>query len=182
MINLTSGCAKHVRQERQAALDIRAYYVKVGSITINANIIADYGGRTYDYDLTYVGDGLRGTVIVKAPAIVEGLTAIVDDGAVQLSTGGTVIDTGGIAGKGTNPLESFPLIVNAWRSGYVTSAYAEKFAKDSETPSVQCIAIEYRLGDGGVTLKTWFNYETFTPVRSEIYDNGYCVILADYYE
>jgi hypothetical protein len=184
MITLAlSGCSGGARKETQAMLDIRAHYLKSDNIELTARMSADYGGRVYGYALSYAGNGTRGELTVTEPAVIKGLTAVIDGGTVQLRSDGALIDTGDIAGKGVNPVAAFPLMIEAWKSGYITSAYGEKFAVSGSEPeqSVYCIVAEIQLTGSSVTLKTWFNPENYAPVRSEIYNGGYCVIIVDFY-
>jgi hypothetical protein len=183
MITLVlSGCSGGARKETQAMLDIRAHYLKADSVSLNAKLSADYGGRVYGYTLNYVGNGTRGELTVTEPAVINRLTAVIDGGKVQLKSDGAIIDTGDIAGKGVNPVAAFPLMIDAWKSGYITSAYGEKLAVTGVEPeqSIYCIVAEIQLTGRDVTLKTWFNPENYAPVRSEIYSVGYCVIIVDF--
>ncbi|MDR0859222.1 MAG: hypothetical protein LBN97_09360 [Oscillospiraceae bacterium] len=175
-----AGCAASGATEHNAMLELRAKYIAMSEVTLSGRVSADYGDRTYDYVLSYSGDGDRGTLKVSEPAVIDGLSAVLEDGAVRFKYEGVLIDTGsltgGLANGGISPVAAFPLFVKAWRSAYIKSSWRESYGG---TP---CIAGEFvlSLGSEQITLRTWFEEAGFEALHCEIYNAaGSCVLTYD---
>ncbi|MDR3149021.1 MAG: hypothetical protein LBT88_03245 [Oscillospiraceae bacterium] len=171
---LLSACAGGGKNEHQAMLNIRQYYLKTQSLTLSVDLTADYGGRVYKYLLTYSGDDKRGELSVSEPDNISGISASIEDTGVTLRYDGALIDTGELTANGISPLMALPLTINAWREGYIMNAWREMYI---ETES---IASEIRLDDGGLLLKTWFDADTYAPLRAELYADSFCVMGMDF--
>jgi hypothetical protein len=174
IMTLFSACAGGGGLERQAMLDIRSNYINKDSFTLSAKITADYGGRVYNYRLSYTGNGTRGELTVLEPVNIRGIVAVIEDGAVTLKYDGAVVDTGAIGYGGVSPVGAFPLLINAWQKGYIVSAWKEVYR------NTDCICAEIRLDDNNLINKVWFSAESYLPLHAEIQENGYSVIICDF--
>jgi hypothetical protein len=161
-------------------LKVRTKYIAMSEVALSGRITADYGDTVYDYVLSYTGDGDRGTLTVSEPAVIEGLSAIIENGAVRFKYEGALIDTGpvtgGLATEGISPVAAFPLFIKAWRTAYIKSSWRETY---DGTP---CIAGEFvlSLGNDQIALRTWFDEAGLSPVHSEIYNSaGACVLTVN---
>ena len=164
----------------QSFVDIRAAYL-AADVTLTAELTADYGDRSYDYTLSYTGDGKRGEVTILSPELVSGISARIDeDKTVTLECDEVIIDTGMLYGSGTSPVEALPLIVNAVREGYVSDIYTETIdgteyivVEADETPAGEAVKTYYTL---------WFSAVENSLYKAEISVDGYTVISAMFEE
>jgi len=174
IIPLLSSCAGGGILERQAMLDIRSMYINQESFTLTAAMTADYGGRVYKYKLSYTGNGTTGELTVIEPANISGISAKIEDGIVHLKSDTALIDTGSIGSGNITPLGAFPLLINAWQKGYIVSVWKEIYRE------TECICAEIRLDDSNLINKVWFDKATSLPIRAEIQENGYSVIVCEF--
>jgi hypothetical protein len=181
---LLTGCAKTKNGDteqknggRKAFLDIRAKYIAAESLSLSADMTADYGDRVYEYKLTYTGNGESGEINVTEPSIINGLTALYQKGEVTLRYDGAVIDTGAILGDDVSPLQAFPMLIEAWKTGYVSNCWKE--SRDG----VKCTAAEIVMcesEENSVLCHTWFDSVEYKPVYSEISVNGVAVLFCKF--
>jgi hypothetical protein len=174
------ACSGGGEDGREAFLNIRAYYIsktEEGKLSLSAKMTADYGDRVYVYKLSYSGTGETGEISVAEPVIVEGLKAVYDRGEVTLAYDGAELDTGALIGGTASPLQAFPLLIEAWKTGYVSSCWRETRGKTG------CVAAEIILGEGegnGVLCRAWFDAEDYAPVYSEISVNGFTALYCEF--
>jgi hypothetical protein len=145
-------------------------------LALSAKLRADYGDRVYDYKLSYKGSGDSGVMDVNEPVIIDGLSAVYTDGRVSLSCDGALIDTGALSGLGVSPLQAFPLLIEAWKNGYISKCWHEARGE------LSCTAAEIVIKEGeeSIVCRAWFDSSEFKPVYSEIAVNGYTVIYCEF--
>jgi hypothetical protein len=114
---------------------------------------------------------------------ISGLTAQYDKGEVTLMYDGAVLDTGALVGGAVSPLQAFPMMIEAWKTGYVSDCWNE--SRDG----VKCTAAEIIVSEGDnekgedcVLCRAWFDCGDYTPVYSEITVNGFTVLYCEFEE
>ncbi len=154
--------------------EIREFLSGCESIDIKAAVTADYGDKVFEYTLKYSGSESSGTIEIVSPEIIAGIRAQVsfDDG-IKLEYDGTVLDTGKLYEDGLSPVDAIPVMLKQWQEGYISGYSLEKH------DGINCTVADMTVSDG-VSLRTWFDSETFLPVYSEIAHNGYVVIKCDF--
>lgn len=113
---------------------------------------------------------------VTEPAIIDNLSAVYKDGAVSLSCDGALIDTGAIFSGSVSPLQAFPMLIEAWKSGYISKCWKEVRGE------VKCTAAEIVISEGeeNVVCRAWFDSTELIPVYSEIAVNDFTVIYCEF--
>lgn len=171
LLGLT-GCASSGGGAEELALEIRTEYISATRLDMTLRVTADYGDRVYEYGLKYVGDASSGTLEIRSPESIAGLTATVTADGATLQYDGAILDTGLLDG-GLSPMQAVPLLLSEWQSGYITDCYFETFG-DTES-----LAVSTQITDSE-TQKVWFDVETHLPVRAEIFSEGSMVISCDF--
>jgi len=165
-----TACKSEQEQANDAALKIRSGILE-NAPHLTASVTADYGDRVYDFTLSY--DAAAGVLTVLEPEILAGITVQVTNGSTALKFDGVELNTGPLTEDGLTPVSALPVIVTAWKQGYITEAYYEKL------DDVQTVVLATSLSDT-VTHTTWFDAGTYQPVKSEIASDGYAVIQCRY--
>jgi len=156
------------------AEDIKAEYLKAESVTLIISVTADYGSRVYDYKLRCVAQTDTADIEIMEPEGIKGLRAHVSEEGIGLEYDGVTLDTGELFGKGLSPIEAIPMMLNAWRSGYITETRSEKIDK------ADTLAVTFDLKPAGseteIAHTVWFDKDSHLPVKAEIIYDGYRVI------
>lgn len=154
-----SGCAG--RGPDALLEEIRAYYRQDTTLSMTADITADYGGTVFVFTLLYVGGASGGSIEVQAPDSVAGLRADVSyDGGVTLRYDGAELYTGPLSSDGLSPMDCIPVMLHQWRTGYVSAA-----GFDSVTGTA---ALTADFDMDGTLLRTRFDRESFLPLTAEL--------------
>jgi len=172
---LLSSCAGTAGDgAEKAALNMKTEFNGAAKIEIVADIKADYGDRVYEFKLKYTGGGDGGEITITAPEEIAGLTAAVSlQGGVTLKYDGAELDTGAVTTDGMSPAEALPVLIDQWRTGFVTSCDFEKLGKTDTLAVASDISNTTR-------QRTWFDSGTLLPVTSEISDGGSAVIFCQF--
>lgn len=156
------------------AEEIKKEYAETENMTLIISVRADYGSRVYDYKLRCVVEDDEMDIEVVEPEGIKGLKAHVSEEGIGLEYEGTTLDTGELFGRGLSPLEAIPLMLNAWKSGYITETRSEKINK------TETLAVTFDLKPAGsdteLTHTVWFDKESHLPVKAELMYGGYRVI------
>ena len=150
---------------------IREDILQAQRLVINAQIIADYGDRVYEFTIRYTGFADAGEIAVLAPEQVAGITAEVMPDGVTLVFDGARLDTGPLTNGGLTPVGAIPWLISEWQSGSIAFVGAERFG-DTDTLTFETAV------DESVSQRTWFDSRTLLPIRSEIRYNGVMVVLC----
>lgn len=176
---LLTGCAGLGHDRRSEFLRMRAKLLESPTFSLSASLRADYGERVYDFRLRYEGDERGGTLTVEEPLSIAGVEALISENDVLLRFEDFSLDTGAILGR-LSPLEAFPLLICAWRTGSVTEAWREDYSGKA------CLVADIDLSAPGEeekrSCRTWFDTESLAPLHSEVYADGTAVLLADFSE
>ena len=179
LLLLLTGCAGLGHDRRSEFLRMRGKLLESPSFSLSAALRADYGERVYDFRLRYEGDEGGGTLTVEEPLSIAGVEAVISENDVLLRFEDFALDTGAILGR-LSPLEAFPLLIGAWRTGSVTDAWREDYSGRA------CLVAEIDLSNPGEaenrSCRTWFDIESLAPLHSEVYADGTAVLLADFSE
>lgn len=172
MLLILSGC--HAGGSgQQLALDIRSGLLKASSIAITADVTADYGDRVYQFIFTYTGNGAGGTLEILSPKNIAGVKAKVTVTGGTISYDGAELDTGKLTGDGLSPAESVPVLLDQWRTGYISGCNYETLG------NAEALAVTTEVTQT-VRQRTWFDVKTHLPLRSEFAENGRMVVAASF--
>ena len=172
MITLTllCGCSAKGGAEDKA-IEIRSKYLESAELSLRADMTADYGDRVYDYSVVYSGDGKTGRLDIEKPLEVAGITVLFEEDGPRLMFDGALLDTGPLWADGASPAEAFPMLIDAWRRGWISSAYRESLG------GRVCVVLEIFTGsDESRMARTWFYEDTLEPAAAELYSDGVSVL------
>jgi len=165
---LQTGCVSAGKSAEKTAEEVRALYTGK-TVSLTAEIKADYGEKMYAYTIDY--DGASRTMTVTAPETVAGVRITLKDGedGTILSFDGAQLDTGALTEDGMSPVSALPTLVRLWTDGYVVSAYFETIH------GVDAIAVKTEVSQHA-TGTTWFDRADGMPLKSEIASGDTVVI------
>lgn len=172
-----SACKAGGDNSEQLALTQRTNMLAAGRCFMTAELSADYGDRVHEYTLSceYVRNGDSVVTVIK-PDIISGVSASISSGDSTLRFQDVSLDTGSIGDSGITPIGTLPAFARAWESGYINTTCYETVG------DTECLLVSYLVGyDREETeYRTWFDKETMTPVKGEIYENGSVVIQCSF--
>ena len=158
--------------------DIQSEFSKAKGITMIVSVTADYGSRVYEYKLRLVGKNNAMDIEVIEPSGIKGIKAHVTDEGIGLEFDGVTLDTGELFGDGLSPLQAIPLMLKAWKSGYVKESWKEKVS------GTQTIAVKFDISQPDSSKNilhiAWFDAQSRLPVKAEILSDGYRVISCTF--
>lgn len=172
LIVLTS-CASSENKADELALEIRTEFIAATRLDMTLSMTADYGNRVYEYKLTYTGDASSGTIELREPASIAGLTIKLSVSGAVMEYDGASLDTGVLMSNDLTPIDAIPLLISQWQKGYITECQYETY-NDNDT-----IAVTTQISDTDMQ-KVWFDINTHLPIRAEISSNGTMVIACNF--
>ena len=166
-------------RDREAFLAVRTALLARESISLRADLRADYGDRVYDYRLSYRGGAEGGILRVEAPLELAEVEVELREDHARVRYGDLMLDTGALV-REESPLQAFPLMIRAWLRGSAAECWHERLYGED------CIAAEIHLGGPGEETKrvcrAWFRRRDGEPVYAELAENGRvcltCRVLA----
>ena len=177
---LLSACGAEERETADdLALKLRGEFLAAESCSGTAYVTADYGQRVYRYELEFYSNEEETTLVLTAPETVAGLEARLSwkEGSI-LEYDGAVMETGPLNPDGLTPVSSIPSMLRTIREGYLDTCVLE----ESETGTLLRLTSrdpEEEPG-GGTETVLWFEPSTFQLLRSEIWQDGFCVIQCEF--
>lgn len=170
---ILSGCSVSISPEASMK-SIREFLCSCENTDMRAAITADYGDKIFEYTVKYSGSGTSGDIEIITPEIIAGICAHVsfDDG-IKLEFDGAVLDTGSLYEDGLSPVDAIPMMLTQWQKGYISEYSFEKH------DGTDCTAATITVSDE-VSLRTWFDSETYLPMYAEIAYNGFVIIKCDF--
>ena len=154
-------------EEKDPAADLQAQYAAVSSAVMEADVTCHYEDEERVYTLRCDYTPGESTVTVLSPENLAGISATVADGELKLSYQDVSLDAGSYSAAAISPVAALPRLMAAAASGYVT----EQSREDVE--GRPCLRLACDLQDQeGTVYTTWFDKETFLPLRSEIVVDG----------
>lgn len=167
---LLPGCAlveKGINPE-QIALNIRSDYLAARNISSQVSLTADYGHRVYEYEMDLQVQGDLITLTLTAPDYASGITAQIQNQQGILSYQDISVETGPLNPEGLTPMSSVPALLDAVRSGYITSCILE----DSGLLRIDCGQPDVPPGTG-TEMVLWFQPETSALTQGDILVDGF---------
>lgn len=163
-----SGCAK-TKQPTQKALDFRAGLMNAGSCSFLADIVADYGERTYAFTVEAEHSPQETKLTVVSPEEISGISAIVSENGAQIVFDGLELDFGELANGYVSPVSVPWLLGQCWVGEYISCAGA-----DGEYEKVTYLR---GYNDAELTVDTWFTKENIPVYAEIIYDGRRCLTV-----
>lgn len=170
---LLSACSHSGMSADKMAKEIRSEILDAGNIRMTLNITADYGDNVYDFKLHFEGGTDGGTLTVLEPETIAGLTAVFTADGLTFQYDGASLDTGELNESGLSPIGSLPAMLTQWCEGYISQSTYETM------DGLSCTAVSFSVSDD-TQLRTWFDCETYLPVRSELTSSGSVVIFCEF--
>jgi hypothetical protein len=142
---------------------MRGGMIAAEKIYAEYDVRCDFGEYVQDFTLVYEGGAAGGTVTVKKPDEVAGITAEIktDANTSSLIWQDVSLETG-ILPSGLSPAGIIGFLLTEWKQGFVEQSQSFKDGKFSVSTKPE----------NAVYQTTVFSQETFLPVSSEIlYEN-----------
>ena len=137
--------------------------------SFTAELIADYGTYIHQFTLSFCSAGRRLSVL--QPEILAGIDISISESGTMIHFDGTQVDTGPITQDGLTPLAALPIIHHQWQEGHITAAFYETFS------GLETLVMQTAVTDT-VAHITWFDAETFIPIKSTLLEGGTSVITV----
>ncbi len=165
-----------VSEAEELALTIRGEYLAMDRCAAQASITADYGRRVYEYGMAVSVDGEETLLTLSKPETVAGLCARLTGEKNLLEFDGVALETGPLDENGLTPVSAVPALLEAARSGYITTCGLEE---DGTVLRVDCGDPAGSPGSG-TEIVLWFDAATHALTRGEISVDGFRVILCQF--
>ena len=165
------GRAK-ISEGEELALAIRGEFLEATSCAAVAEVVADYGQRVCRYEMDVSVTEEETVLVLTGPETVAGITARIRGKEGLLEYDGLSVETGPLNQEGLTPVSAVPALLEATRSGYMTSCMLEE---ESGLLRVDCGDPEGVPGQG-VEITMWFEQSSHTLIRGEIMNDGVRVI------
>jgi len=165
------GRAK-ISEGEELALAIRGEFLEATSCAAVAEVVADYGQRVCRYEMDVSVTEEETVLVLTGPETVAGITARIRGEEGLLEYDGLSVETGPLNQEGLTPVSAVPALLEATRSGYMTSCMLEE---ESGLLRVDCGDPEGVPGQG-VEITLWFEQSSHTLIRGEIMNDGVRVI------
>lgn len=174
---LLSGCTGGVKgnQAEQLALDIRSDFLAADKISSHVALTADYGQRVYEYELDLQTSQALTTLTLTAPDYASGITAQIQGQKGTLIYEDISVETGLLNKDGLTPISAVPALLDAVRSGYITSCTLE----ESGLLRLDCGQPDASPGTG-TEMVLWFQPETAVLVQGEVLVDGFRCITCQF--
>lgn len=169
-----TGCSgrANISEGEKLALEIRSEFLAASSCTAKAEVTADYGQRVYQYSLDITASEEETVLVLTQPDTVAGITARIMKETGWLEYDGLSVETGPLNDEGLTPVSAVPTLLEAARSGYMTSCMLEE---ESGLLRVDCGDPEKVPGQG-MEMTLWFDRNSHELLRGEIMNDGIRVI------
>ncbi len=133
------------------------------------------GEETLHYAFAIEHDGEETTVTLIEPQMLEGVSAVLTDGALTLTYDGLVLDAG-TAGEGVSAVNCAPLLLRAAAEGYVLRASVEAFGEEEDALFLLC---ESECSGEVLNYHAYFSAEG-TPLYGEIEKNQEIIAFMEF--
>ena len=154
-------------EEDDVVARLQQQYAAVESATMEAEIVCHYDDEVREYTLLCAYSPDKSTVTVLAPENLAGISAQVENGTLTLSYDDLSLDAGTYSAAAVSPVVALPKLMRAAAWGYPAEQSEEMQGERT------CVRLGCDLsGEPGTMYVTWFDKETFLPLRSEICVDG----------
>ena len=179
MTALLAGCGRAGGSEaEELALTIRGEFLAMDSCAAQVSVTADYGQRVYEYEMAVSVTEEETVLTLSAPETAAGLTARLTGEENLLEFDGVSVETGPLDENGLTPVSAVPALLEAARSGYITTCALEE---DGAVLRVDCGDPAGSPGTGTETA-LWFDAASHVLMRGEVSVDGFRVILCEFSE
>ena len=167
---LLTGCSQ-VKAELDRAMTLRAKLLAAQGVSFDARITADYGDKTYTFAMACRGDAQGNlTFSVVEPESISGITGKLSSDGGVLTFDRTALEFGLLAEEQLSPVSAPWILLNALRSGNITSACREE------------AGIRLSVSDGyeedALILDIWLDKGNL-PVRGDVLQEGRRILSLD---
>ena len=169
---LLVSCGRAVTAE-ELACEVQAKYLGAEELTMNAAVTWFDDGGVYDFALVYSGGATCGTITVKDPPEIAGITAEVDVTAGTVTFSDMILPYGDIGETGFSPAGAIPTLLKEWQTGVITLVGFEPY------DGTDALMIETAITDGAAA-RTWFDRDTLLPIAAEVRSVGVTVLRCDF--
>ena len=152
-----TACGSTGQQRLEAA---RTRMAEAETMSMTAQVQADFGETIEQYTLEYSYDGDCWTAVVLEPAFVAGITARISEDTSELEYDGAILVTGDLTGNGIAPISAVPLIHETVRKGMTDCVWEEG----------DLLAGTF-LYDDAISVSVWFDAEGL-PAAAELIESG----------
>lgn len=152
-----TACGSTKQQRLESA---RTRIAEAQSMTMTAQVQADFGETVEQYTLEYSYDGEMWTALVTRPEFVAGVTARIAKDASELEYDGAILTTGDLTGNGIAPISAVPLMHETLTKGMTDSVWEEG----------ELLAGTF-IYDDAISVSVWFD-AAGTPTAAELAENG----------
>lgn len=165
-----AGCS-NTSKEIERGMALRSRILKCSSCAFDAQITADYGDKIYTFSMTCLGNP-QGDIAftVTAPESISGITGTVSEEGGKLTFDDTALQFDLMADDQVTPVSAPWIFLKTLRSGYLTSACAEK-------EGIR-LTIDDSYEEDALQLDIWLNEEDI-PNRAEILYDGRRILSLD---
>ncbi len=175
---LLTACGGGGNEGEEEALAIRTEYIAMTACAGQAEIVADYGQRTYTYTLSVEGSQEETTLTVLEPELISGMTASIAGEETSLSYDGAILETGLLTEDGLSPMSAVPVLLEYAKNGFIDGCATETLG-EQETLHV-CYRDPAQAVGEGVEADLWFDRQTHSLVRGELAQDSYTVIVCTF--
>lgn len=151
-----TGCGSTKEQQLESA---RSRLTSAGSLTMTAQVQADFGDTVENYTLEYSFDGETWTAFVTQPEFIAGITARITDHASEIAYDGAILTAGDLM-TGIAPISALPMIWETLDTGTVDSVWTEE----------ELLVGKFIYSDD-LSVTVWFD-EQDLPVAGELAEKG----------
>ena len=172
LLLLTSGCGQANDSEDKSE-ELRKQLSQIAACEIECSMTADYGQAGYDFKLSFSYDSDGESILtVIEPENISGLQIALNGETLELLFSQTRLETGTLTSNGLTPVTAIPMMLSAWKNGYVYSIGNE------EVDEVGCLFLSIKTmdGDEDLSYNLWVGEESFIPRKAEIIYQGNTVI------
>ncbi len=164
------GCGKSGQSpEMKEALNFRFSLMEAGGCEFQAKVLADYGERVYEFDLTCRYDSGEGaSLTVIAPEEIAGICANVSGDGTMVSFEDVQLEFGKLADGHVSPMALPWLLGRGW-----TGAYMETAARDGQQVLFTCLM---GYDDEEVMMETWL--DSGVPIQCDLTYSGIRCLTA----
>ena len=145
------------------------------AISIKADVSADYGGRVYEYTLSYTESGGEGVVEILSPDNVAGIKARITEEGASIEYHGVSLGLGDLSSGGLSPVSALPTIISSIKNGHLESVSREK---DGDT---ELLLLDITISDDSMQ-QLWLDAGGLIPLKSEIRSGNSVVIFCNILE
>ena len=138
----------------------RTQFAQAQSISMTAQVQADFDETIEQYTLEYSYDGDRWTVLVIQPEFVSGIIARITKDTSELEYDGAILTTGALLENGIAPISAVPLVHETLINGTTDCVWEEG----------DLLAGTF-IYDDTISASVWFDVNG-VPIAAELTENG----------